>query len=130
MRLDNLIEPLERLREEVLMTKELDDLHYLFDDFVYHFRHYVALKDRESFTLLSNDEVACINRFGENSTFLSECLLVILDIMEAVRIDNLGTESNDEEKERAEYLINKSVEELNRITFAEEDDPELDEYDS
>jgi len=132
MNLKDLIEPLDRLREEAFLHENLQDLHYLFDDFVYHFRCYSYSRDEDSFKLISGDEIACITRFDEKSQFLSDSLLVILDIMEAVRIDNIGDNAQEEEKEKLEYLISKSVEEIARITFQdlEKDDPDFDEYDN
>jgi hypothetical protein len=130
MNLQDLIAPLERLREEAFFHEKLQDLHYVFDDFVYHFKCYAYSRDENSFKLLTNDEITCITRFDEHSTFLSDSLLVVLDVMEAVKIDSLGDNAQQDEKERAEYLIQKSIEEIARITFEdlEKDDPDFDEH--
>lgn len=130
MNLKDLIEPLDRLREEAFFQENLSDLHYLFDDFVYHFKCYAYSRDEDSFKLVSGDEISCITRFDEKNQFLSDCLLVILDVMEAVKIDSTGENAQEEEKERAQYLIQKSIEEIARITFQEQDDPDFDDYDN
>lgn len=127
MLMHELIVPLERLRDEAMLISDIKDLHYLFVDFVKLYKSYVSTKDHNSFSLLSSNEIACISRFSENDPFLSDSLMVILDIMELVRMDYFN-DNDEKDKQHMQDIMSAVVEEINRITFFDENDPVPDDF--
>ena len=124
MRLEDLIKPLEQLSDECFFNKDLKDFVYLFENFGQHLSQYVENKDADSFTLLTLDEIACLDRFPERNDFMRESLMVIIDIMEAVKIEHLNEDNNEEENSRKEYLISNSIQEIRRLVQQDARDEE------
>lgn len=124
MQLQDLIKPLNQLSDECFFDKELKDYLYLFENFADHFDLYVTRRDADSFTLLTLDEIACLERFPERNDFLRESLMVFIDVMEAVKIDHLNYDNNEEENARIESLISSSIEEIRNLTHQDARDNE------
>jgi hypothetical protein len=124
MELEDLIKPLNRLADECFFNESLKDFVYLFEDFAEHFAQYSIRKDADSFTLLSMDELACIDRFSERNDFMRDSLMVIMDVMEAVKIDYLNHDNNEDDSARKNLLLSGAVKEIERLVNQDAKDEE------
>jgi len=122
MQLKDLVKPLIKLGDECFYNEETSGYSFFFESFIEHFSLYIENGDLDSFNLLTEDEIDCLDEFPEKNHFMNESLMVIIDIMEAVRIDYLNHDNNKDDDFQKKHLIERSLAGIQRLTKSQKKD--------